>query len=85
MALEPKKLVVTQEEKIDKILPKSLKRQKYQCLAQLGPCSTKYCDATCCSRTCLNYYSGLNAVAYCERIPGLAVRLCSCYHDCFQH
>ncbi|KAM3203418.1 hypothetical protein P3L10_031044 [Capsicum annuum] len=85
MALTPKRVEVGQEEKVDKmLLPQKaqIKKQKYQCLAQLGPCSTKYCDEQCCKWGCYNNYNGQHPVPYCQEIPGIAVRLCACYHDC---
>ncbi|KAG5603575.1 hypothetical protein H5410_025067 [Solanum commersonii] len=77
MALAPKK--------VDNILVEVERRQQYQCLAQLGPCNTRYCDEACCTRACFNDYNGLNPLPNCDQIPGLVVRLCSCYHDCHQH
>ncbi|KAK4376587.1 hypothetical protein RND71_002883 [Anisodus tanguticus] len=84
MALAPKR-VVAQEGEVHKILPESQgqKPQYYKCLAQLGPCNDKYCNKDCCTRQCLNDYNGLHPEAFCLKIPGSAVRLCECYHDCF--
>ncbi|OIS96696.1 PREDICTED: uncharacterized protein LOC109234117 [Nicotiana attenuata] len=74
---------VGEEGEVRKILPESHGKPQYQCLAQLGPCNQKYCNKDCCWRQCLNDYNGLHPVAYCEKIPGSAIRLCACYHDCF--
>ncbi|CAN4124608.1 unnamed protein product [Withania somnifera] len=53
-----------------------------QCLTNLGVCSDKLCDAQCCAKNCFDNFKDKNPSGICEQLPGSALRLCNCYHDC---
>ncbi|KAM3359188.1 defensin-like protein [Capsicum galapagoense] len=53
-----------------------------QCLTNLGVCSDKLCGEQCCEKNCFDNFKEKNPSGACETIPGSALRLCNCHHDC---
>ncbi|KAK4357991.1 hypothetical protein RND71_023601 [Anisodus tanguticus] len=53
-----------------------------QCLTNLGSCGSKLCDTQCCEQNCFDNLKSKNPYGICEIIPGSALRLCNCYHEC---
>ncbi|KAH0756177.1 hypothetical protein KY290_026447 [Solanum tuberosum] len=53
-----------------------------QCLTTLGVCSSKLCDEQCCEKNCFDNFKSQNPSGGCETIPGSALRICNCHHDC---
>ncbi|KAM3359184.1 hypothetical protein P3S68_022117 [Capsicum galapagoense] len=51
------------------------------CLTNLGICG-KNCDQTCCEKNCFDDFRDRHPSPVCEMLPGSALRLCNCYHDC---
>ncbi|KAF3629137.1 hypothetical protein FXO38_27856 [Capsicum annuum] len=53
-----------------------------QCLTNLGVCSDKLCGEQCCEKNCFDNFKEKNPSGACETIPGSALRVCNCHHDC---
>ncbi|TMW93706.1 hypothetical protein EJD97_011258 [Solanum chilense] len=53
-----------------------------QCLTALGVCSEKVCDEQCCENKCISSFKTKNPNGGCETLPGSALRICNCHHDC---